>query len=169
MKLILADNKNLPAIMQIISEAQAYLASLGIDQWQDGYPKQSIIQNDIFNGESYMVTNKENQTLATTMYTTQSEPSYSYIEGNWLTSENAKYGVIHRMAVSNHYRSKGAARFIFSQCEQNLIKNHITSMRIDTHEENKGMQALLKSLGYAYCGIIILNSGDKRLAFEKLM
>ena len=41
-------------------------------------------------------------------------------------------------------------------------------MRIDTHEENKGMQKLISQLGYKYCGIIVLESGDKRLAFEKI-
>ena len=42
-------------------------------------------------------------------------------------------------------------------------------MRIDTHEENLGMQGLLKKLGYHYCGVIYLENNDKRLAFEKLI
>jgi hypothetical protein len=41
-------------------------------------------------------------------------------------------------------------------------------MRIDTHEDNMGMQQLLKKLGYSYCGVIFLGNEDKRLAFEKL-
>ena len=42
-------------------------------------------------------------------------------------------------------------------------------MRIDTHEENLGMQGLLKKLGYHHCGVIYLENNDKRLAFEKLI
>ena len=91
------------------------------------------------------------------------------IEGNWKTKNNATYGVIHRMAVSNKFRGKGIAKFIFFQCEQFLKQNNIKSMRIDTHEKNLGMQGLLKKLGYHYCGVIYLENNDKRLAFEKLI
>ena len=31
------------------------------------------------------------------------------------------------------------------------------------------MQHLLKQFGYVYCGIILLESGDERLAFEKVL
>ena len=41
-------------------------------------------------------------------------------------------------------------------------------MRIDTHEENKGMQKLIAQIGYDYCGVILLENGDKRLAYEKV-
>ena len=42
-------------------------------------------------------------------------------------------------------------------------------MRIDTHEQNHGMRTLLKTLNYNYCGVIYLENGDKRLAYEKLI
>jgi len=42
-------------------------------------------------------------------------------------------------------------------------------MRIDTHEDNLGMQKLLRSSGYTYCGVIYLTNGDKRLAFENIL
>ena len=61
------------------------------------------------------------------------------IEGSWITKANATYGVIHRMAVSSKFRNKGVAKFIFEQCEQLLLKNHIDSMRIDTHQDNLAM------------------------------
>ena len=51
-------------------------------------------------------------------------------------------------AVSSKFRNKGVAKFIFEQCEQLLLKNHIDSMRIDTHQDNLAMQGLLKKLKY---------------------
>ena len=42
-------------------------------------------------------------------------------------------------------------------------------MRIDTHVDNTGMQNLLLKLNYNYCGIIYLENGDLRLAYEKLI
>mgnify|MGYP003296922186 CR=1 FL=1 len=40
------------------------------------------------------------------------------------------------------------------------------NIRIDTHHDNVVMQRLLKKLGFQYCGIIHLENGDPRLAFQ---
>jgi len=158
---------DLPSIMDIIHYAQRYLASLNIDQWQDGYPNEAQFLNDIFNKESYVLLDEANQIIATFMFTTSKEPTYDTIDGAWLTDENTKYGVIHRIAVAENCTNKGIAKFIITHCEQQLQMQNITSMRIDTHQDNLGMQHILKSLGYSYCGIITLTSGALRLAFEK--
>ena len=167
MKLINASIHQTPTMMQIVQHAQHYLASLGIDQWQNGYPNEKVLINDINNNESYLVLDEEHQIQAIAMFTTRTEPTYANINGNWLTESTATYGVIHRMAVRNTSRSTGLAQFIFRQFEQKLKEYNINSMRIDTHQDNKGMQRLLNKLGYVYCGIIYLEDGNKRLAFEK--
>lgn len=158
---------DLPTIMDIIHYAQRYLASLNIDQWQDGYPNEAQILNDISNQESFVLLDNANQLIATFMFTTSKEPTYETIEGKWLTGDTSKYGVIHRIAVAENCTNKGVAKFIITHCEEALNKQRITAMRIDTHQDNLGMQHILKSLNYTYCGIITLTSGALRLAFEK--
>mgnify|MGYP003746908571 FL=1 len=169
MKLRTAKKKDLFAIMQIIKQAQAYLATQDIEQWQNGYPNEKVILKDLKNNESYVVKSEDSTLLATAMFTTKKEPTYKTIQGGWITGTDATYGVIHRMAVNENFRGIGIAQFFFNQCELMLKQNSIRSMRIDTHEDNLGMQALLKKLGYNYCGIIYLENNDKRLAFEKLI
>ena len=169
MRLLPSKEEDLTSIMSIIHDAQVYLAYQNIDQWQDAYPNEKVILADISKQNSFVVKNEEGFVLATTMFTTRPEPTYTNIDGNWLTAKNAIYGVIHRMAVGRKYRKQGIAKFILNQCEQKLLENQVSSMRIDTHEDNKGMQNLLKKSGYVYCGVIILGSGAKRLAFEKLI
>ncbi len=164
-----AAKEDLRSIMSMVHDAQAYLASKQIDQWQNGYPEEGVILNDIANAESFLVRNKENQAIGTTMFTTNPESTYERIDGLWLTEKKASYGVIHRMAVAAVARKHGVAKFIFKNCEEALVKRGVASMRIDTHEENQAMQGLLKNLGYSYCGIIFLENGDKRLAYEKLL
>ena len=39
---------------------------------------------------------------------------------------------------------------------------------MDTHEDNISMQRLLEKNNFKYCGIIYLEDGNKRIAFEKL-
>ena len=42
------------------------------------------------------------------------------------------------------------------------------ALRIDTHADNHPMQKALSRLGFAYCGVIYLQSGDSRMAFQKI-
>ena len=125
--------------MEIIEQAQAYLAMQNIDQWQNGYPNEEAILKDVLTNDSYVVKTKDAITaLLPPCLLPDPNLLTTTIEGNWKTKNNATYGVIHRMAVSNKFRGKGIAKFIFFQCEQFLKQNNIKSMRIDTHEENLG-------------------------------
>jgi ribosomal protein S18 acetylase RimI-like enzyme len=160
---------HIPAIMEIIQEVKNHLASLHIDQWQNGYPNAEQIENDIKNGESYVVLNEENQIIATSMFTTNKEPTYKIISGKWKVDETEVYGVVHRMAIKNECRKLGLATLLFNEFHQQLKNRNIQSLKIDTHEENLGMQGLIKKLGYQYCGIIYTNYNAKRLAFEKII
>ena len=87
---------DLSSVLKIIEEAQAYLKMQNIDQWQNGYPNEKTILKDVFNSDSYVVRAKDVNTIATAMFTTRPEPTYTTIEGNWKTKNNATYGVIHR-------------------------------------------------------------------------
>nr|MBC8475582.1 GNAT family N-acetyltransferase [Bacteroidota bacterium] len=55
MKLVRSTLSDVPIIMGFIHDAQLYLASLKIDQWQDGYPDEGKIELDINNNDSYLV------------------------------------------------------------------------------------------------------------------
>ena len=170
MKIKLSTLENIPEIMTIIKDAKELLASLKIDQWQNGYPNAAQVEQDILKGESYVVLSEENQVIATSMFTTNKEPTYQIIEeGSWKVDESKNYGVIHRMAIKKEYRKQGLATLLFDEFHQQLKSKNIQSLKIDTHEENLGMQALIKKIGYQYCGIIYTNYGAKRLAFEKVI
>ncbi|WP_405566657.1 GNAT family N-acetyltransferase [Polaribacter sp. Asnod6-C07] len=170
MKIRLSKLEDVPQIATIINDAKELLASLNIDQWQNGYPNAVQVENDILKGESYVVVNDENQIIATSMFTLRKEPTYKeVIDGNWLISEDEVYGVIHRMAIKKEYRKLGLATFLFDEFHKQLKDKKIKSLKIDTHEDNLGMQSLIKKLGYKYCGIIYTSYNAKRLAFEKVI
>jgi ribosomal protein S18 acetylase RimI-like enzyme len=169
MKIKHATFDNIPIIMEIINDAKEYLASLGIDQWQNGYPNAVQIEQDILNRESYVVFNDQDKIVATSMFTTNPEPTYKKIDGNWIFDQTKKYGVIHRLAVKKEFRNLGLASVLFEEFHQQLKNNHIKSLKIDTHEDNLSMQNLIKKLGYEYCGVIYTSYNAKRLAFEKVI
>jgi GNAT superfamily N-acetyltransferase len=169
MKIQPTTRENIPRIMEIVKDAQRYLASLNIDQWQDNYPNVLQIEMDIKNKDSYVILDEKCDIIGTTVFSTKTDPNYNKIKGAWLTTENAEYGVIHRLAVSDLARKKGMGKFVLNSCEGLLKTSNIGSMRIDTHEDNHGMQHLLKQMGYEYCGVVHLEDGAERLAYEKLI
>lgn len=162
--------EDVPAIMNIINDAKKLLASKHIDQWQNGYPNAAQIENDINKSESFVVVNDDDTIMATSMFTLRKEPTYKkIIGGEWLVAEHKDYGVIHRLAIKKEFRKLGLATLLFEKFHQVLLEKNIQSLKIDTHEDNLGMQSLIKKLGYQYCGIIYTSYQAKRLAFEKII
>ena len=67
---------------------------------------------------------------------------------------------------------KGASNRVnnlIKYAEEICRQNKVNSLKVDTHEENIPMQNLLKKNGFKYCGIIYLEDGGKRVAFEKTL
>ncbi len=164
MKLIQATFKDLPQIMNIIKQVQTLLRNNGIDQWQNGYPNAKIIQNDILQNKSFIVV-ANNVICATVMISLDPEPTYRIIEGKWQTHQS--YVVVHRMAVEKSYHGKKIAEYIFKEVESICLSHKISSIRVDTHPDNRTMQHILAKINFVYCGIIKVHDGTFRWAYEK--
>ena len=50
------NREDIDTLMPIFEEARKTIASLGIDQWQNGYPSRQVIQEDVKLMQSYFVT-----------------------------------------------------------------------------------------------------------------
>ncbi|MDR2836064.1 MAG: GNAT family N-acetyltransferase [Bacteroidales bacterium] len=162
-----AVKSDLPEIMNIIREAQIALGNLKIDQWQNGYPSENIINDDIENEFCYVLSSEETIIACCTVIYNY-EPSYLKIyDGKWLSEDD--FVVVHRIAVKTNFRRSGIALLLFNKIIELAISNKVYSLKIDTHEGNIPMQNLLKKLNFSYCGIIFLENRDKRLAFEKIL
>jgi len=150
----------LSPIMAIYEKARVFMAQSGNpDQWGTAYPTEAMIRQDILDGKCYVNLEGE-QILAVFYFAVEKDPTYGYIEGSWLNSE--PYGVIHRIAVGESGKGVAAACFAFAQ---SLCEN----LRIDTHEKNIPMQRCLAKHGFERCGIIYLEDGDPRIAYQKVI
>jgi GNAT superfamily N-acetyltransferase len=161
---------DLPALMPIFSEARKTIAALGIDQWQNGYPEESVIKNDIEKGESYCVEIAGNVVGTFVMILTGDVTYDNIYEGKWKSgNENREYLTIHRVAVSVSSRGTGVSGEIIKFAEKFAKENGKGSIRIDTHEGNAVMRRMLEKNGFSLCGVIYLESGDARVAYEKML
>ena len=148
----------LPQIMQVYAKARMFMAQNGNPlQWGMNYPPEDMIRQDILDGKCY-VNLKDGMISAVFYFAVEADPTYGVIDGAWLN--DAPYGVIHRIAVAEN--GKGAAgecfRFAMERCE---------NLRIDTHEDNLPMQRCLLKHGFVRCGIIYLEDGDPRIAYQR--
>lgn len=149
-------------IMNLFEAARLDLRKQGIDQWQNGYPNQDSIIQDIANKRAYVL---DETTIKGYAYIGTYEASYDVIEGAWLTHQS--YLVMHRVVVDTTLRGQGlAGKLMTYAIERANAKKQ--SIRIDTHIDNKAMQALLRKWDFLYCGIITLEDGSKRLAYERI-
>ena len=156
--------QDLEQIMQIYARAVQYMhASGNPNQWVEGYPSRALIEEDIARGVSYVV-DRDGVIEAVFSYIEGEDPTYRQIgQGMWRT--NGSYGTVHRLASAG--RLRGVAGICFSWCAEQAKMHGCSSLRADTHQDNRIMQHLLQKNGFVYCGVIHLANGAPRLAFER--
>ena len=148
---------DLPKLMPIYERAREYMAQNGNkNQWTGGYPQESVLREDINKNRLFVLENGE-YIDAVFVFFIGEDPTYLYIEGAW--KNNEEYGVIHRIA------SSGRVKGVFGTC-LDFCKKQIPHIRIDTHNDNIIMQNTLEKYGFEKCGIIYLENGAERLAYE---
>ena len=157
MKIRKSEFRDLPAILSLYANARRFMAEHGNPtQWGESYHSKEIVQADITLRRGY-VCEEGQELLAAFVFCTGEEPSYRKIDGSWLN--DTPYGFVHRIASNG---GRGAAMFSLSWC---LLQ--CGNLRIDTHADNLPMQSLLKKMGFSRCGIIRLEDGTLRTAFQK--
>jgi RimJ/RimL family protein N-acetyltransferase len=147
------------AMLRIYAQARAFMAQSGNpEQWGDFYPPADLVRRDIAEGRSYVCVDR-GEIVAVFFFAPGPDATYLVIEnGSWLDDE--PYHVIHRIASAGG--RKGAASFCLSWCFAQS-----GNIRIDTHRDNVPMHSLLNKNGFRYCGIIHLENGDERLAYQR--
>ena len=157
-KIETANREDLPRILEIYAYARGFMAKTGNPtQWGTNYPPLVMLREDIPAGNLYVV--EDEAIHGVFAYFTEPDPTYAYIEdGSWL--DESPYITIHRIAGDG---SGG----VFSAVLR-YVTDQNPHVRIDTHADNKVMQHVLQKHGFRRTGIIYLEDGDPRIAYEKV-
>ena len=150
---------DIDAVMEIYQAARQFMRECGnANQWGNGHPARELIESDIENKTGYVV-EENGEIIGAFFFKIGDDPTYQKIyNGEWI--RGGEYGVIHRIAVK--YHGRGIVGFVYNHC-YSIINN----LRIDTHRDNIPMQRSLEKFGFMYCGVIYLENGDERIAFQK--
>lgn len=164
MEIRLAKLEDKDVIYNIIQQAQEYLKSKNIPQWQNGYPNIDTVIHDIESKHNYVL-EENGEILGTCMLSFDRDPYYAVIEGNWLADE--PYCVIHRIAMNQNTKGKGLAKEFFEFAKLQALEKGVNYMRIDTHELNQSMRRCIEKNGFVECGKVYVMDNAPRIGYEK--
>lgn len=147
-------------ILEIYRYARQFMAEHNNPtQWSDHYPPKELLEEYLRKQQLYVVTEGECIHGVFTFFIGADDTYKIISSGSWLS--DAPYGAIHLVASDGETR--GLLNKIVTYCQQ-----HISHLRMDTHEDNLIMQHLITKNGFKRCGIISAHDGSPRIAYEKL-
>jgi hypothetical protein len=155
-----ASEKDLGIIINLYAHARKFMEANGnLNQWGKTYPDDETVRRDIARENLYTVGDSCG-IHGVFYFACEADPTYEIIsDGAW--SSDRPYGVIHRVAGDG---SGGILKAAIGYAAEN-----IGYLRIDTHEDNSVMQKALRKLGFHECGIIFVEDGSPRIAFDRIL
>lgn len=148
---------DLADILSLYASGRNFMHSHGNPgQWTNGYPEAALLQKDIENGELFVM--EDAQIYGVFLMTEKADPTYTRIHGAWHTAH--PYITIHRICGDGVHRGILREAVAFAETKGLPI-------RIDTHENNLPMQRAVLREGFRFCGVIRLQNGDPRLAYDR--
>lgn len=156
-----ATHADLETVWRLIEGGKRIMRESGnTRQWSVSRPSKEQIRSDIERGVSYLLADG-GTAIGTWAFVPSPESTCSKIyHGRWI-DDTKPYHVIHRVAGLSGYG--GVMGDIFEWCSQ-----HSCNIRIDAHRDNAVMRHCIERSGIKYCGIIHLDNGDERLAYQWL-
>ena len=151
-------------MMHIVHQAQSDLKAMNVDQWQNGYPNETVLKQDIALEKGYVI-DQDNRVVGLMVISCNDETTYDPLK----TWEKQTYMVIHRFAVEKDVQRTGVASKMIEQASWMAKELKLESIRIDTHEKNVRMRRFLEKYGFEERGIIYLKDGNPRIAYELIL
>lgn len=151
--------EDLPEIQRVYACAREFMRRTGNpNQWGDNKPLESLLVKHIREQNHYCV-EADGRICGAFAFISGEDPTYGRIDdGAWLN--DLPYCTIH--CVASDGRAKGVLGAILEYCNDKCA-----NLRIDTHNDNKVMQHCVTKYGFTRCGIIYLEDGDPRIAYQR--
>lgn len=154
-----ATTNDLPKILPIYAVARQYMRDHGnMVQWEGLDAPEPKLVRDIQLGQLYVL--EEDEIHAVFAFIIGDDPLYARIEdGTWRS--DLPYGTIHRLG------SDGKTQGVLAKV-MDWATTQIDHLRADTHESNSTVQRALEKSGFLRQGIIYVEDGTPRIAYEKM-
>ena len=148
-----ATESDLPAVLAILRDTRAEMASYGNDQWNDDYPQAADFLADIRAGSLWLLEEADDP-LAFVCLNGDEPEEYAAVDWRF---DGAPL-VLHRMAVSPAARRKGVGSRLMAFAEEQARAQGLRCVRSDTYSTNEKMNRLFLRCGYRQAGTMHFKS-----------
>lgn len=155
---------DLGEIAALFRAATAEMNARLIPQWDDLYPNEAVLSDDIARGE--MTLGRIGSTIAV-VYAVSTRCDAEYADGHWQDASGA-HRILHRLCVHPAFQNRGVARDTMDRIEQTLRAAGVSSIRLDAFSQNPYALRLYESRGYRFTGAVRFRKGLFYL-YEKLL
>lgn len=164
MEFIHAIQSDLPELLALYGAATRQMDDQGIRQWDEIYPSESILREDIALGQMYV--GKKEGRVAVAFALEQCKAG-DYEEAEWIYEEPS-FVVLHRLCVHPAFQGQGVAKAAMDYLEQEVLSHGINVIRLDAFPQNPAAIKLYESRGYRKAGEITYRKGLFYLYEKKL-
>lgn len=155
MEFVHATQAELPELMALYRAATKQMDDQGIPQWDEIYPAESILREDITLGQMFISRIEGRIAVAFSM----EECRYGdYEEATWRYAEPV-FVVLHRLCVHPDFQGLGVSKAAMDFLEQHVLARGIRAIRLDAFPQNPAAIGLYESRGYEKAGEITYRKG----------
>jgi len=136
----------LDKIFELYKTCRKDLENKGIFQWDDNYPTQELLKENIKKGNLYKI-EKDNELVGTFVLNTKVDEFWSEID--W---QNNNFLGLHLLAIKPKYQGKGLGKKVLDFSEQKAKDEGYESLHLDVFSKNPAALNLYKNRGYKKVG-----------------
>ena len=159
-----AVEQDLEEVVSLFHAAVADMRERQIYQWDEIYPNEEILKEDIHNGEMKLLT-KEGRIIACVVI--NEEQDEQYYNAPWKYTEG-EIAVIHRLCVHPKEQGCGIGKRIVQLTEEYMKERGYSIIRLDVFSENPYANRLYQSMGFRSVGNVHFRKGLFYLYEKKL-
>jgi ribosomal protein S18 acetylase RimI-like enzyme len=161
-----AEISDLENIMLMYKSCVAGMVENGIDQWDETYPNDEIISEDL-NVGTYYVSEMDGTIIAGINIDQNQDNTYLAID--WEDISNS-FLVVHRLGVKEEFWNDGIGKSLMLFTENLVTEKGLNSIRLDTYSGNPKAMEFYRRLGYRELGVINLKPNkNEYYCFEKII
>jgi ribosomal protein S18 acetylase RimI-like enzyme len=150
-----ANLQDLDAIMNLIRSCTHHMEAQEIHQWDEIYPDEGTIKNDIGKQQLYLLEEAMHICGIIALNENQ-QPEYKNVSWKF----PGKTLVVHRLAIEPSCQRKGYARMLMQFAQKIAKEEHYENIRLDAFIHNPTAVALYEKLGYRKAGTVTFRKGD---------
>ncbi len=158
----LAENIDFPEILALYKSGVASMRAAGIEQWDENYPNESIIKEDIRNSHLYVAVLDGRIAAA---FALNKHIDEEYKTAAWNNPE-ADYIAMHRLCVNPEFHRRGIGTACMAEIERIAKAKGHNSVWLDTFSGNPKSLSMYEKIGFHQVGEAFWEKG-RFIIFEK--